>query len=215
MKNAACKLTFVLCTVLIPSLGHAEKILKLGEGVNLFAINGKEISKESGFFSVKDELPLPDDAINQILVSYTADIKRGNSYDLEQSDLFVIKFSAPEQQLTINAPEISSTYQLDAFNKEMNWSLKASDDTPITYDVAPLPIKGFRLGVDYERELKKFNQTSATAATLSTDERELPFSTRVTNAPEAQQAFILENLQHWYKLATPDTREKFKATLEH
>lgn len=204
------KIAAFLFIALLPSLGYSDNILKLDEGINLFAINGKEISKGNGFLSTKDEFSLPD-GTNQILVSYTAEVKNGNSYELEGSDLSVIKFTASDQQITISAPRISSTRQLEAFNNQLNWSLKTPDDAPISYKVNLLPLKGFRLGIDYERELSEFNQTAEAAAIPRTETIAPPVE--AINAHDTEQAVILKMLQHWYELASPETREKFKASL--
>lgn len=205
------KLAALLFIALLPSLGYAGNSLKLNEGVNLFAINGKEISKGNGFFSTKNEFSLPDNGTNQILVSYTAEVKNGDSYELEESELSVIKFTASDQQLTISAPSISSTKQLEAFNTQLNWSLKTSDNTPVSYEVNLLPLEGFRLGVDYEQELSEFNRTPAAAAIPPTETIAPPIE--AINAHDTEQAVILKMLQHWYELASPETREKFKASL--
>ncbi|WP_203142747.1 YccT family protein [Marinobacter mangrovi] len=205
------KLAVFLFIALLPSLGYSESILKLGEGVNLFAINGKEISKGNGFFSTKNEFSLPDSGTNQILVSYTAEIKNSDSYELEDSDLSVVKFAASDQQITISAPSISSTKQLETFNAHFNWSLKTSDNTPVSYKVNPLPLEGFRLGVDYEQKLSEFNRTSAAAAITPAETIAPPVEP--IGADDTEQAVILKMLQHWYKLASPETREKFKDSL--
>ncbi|TBW46916.1 DUF2057 domain-containing protein [Marinobacter halodurans] len=205
------KLAVFLFIAILPSLGYSESILKLGEGVNLFAINGKEIPKGSGFLSTKSEFSLPDSGTNQILVSYTADIKNGDSYELEESELSVIKFAASDQQITLSAPSISSTKQLEAFSTHLNWSLTTSDNTPVSYKVNRLPLEGFRIGVDYEQKLSEFNRTSAEAAIPPAEAIAPPVEP--IDAHDTEQAVILKMLQHWYKLASPETREKFKASL--
>jgi uncharacterized protein YccT (UPF0319 family) len=196
---------------LLPSLGYSENILQLGEGVNLFAINGKEISEGNGFLSTKDEFSLPDQDIHQILVSYTAEIKNGDSYELEDSDLSVIKFTAPDQLITLEAPTVSSTKQLVAFNKQLNWRLTTSDNLAVSYTANVLPIKGLRLGMDYEQELGEFNQSRAAAAISPTETTALAIEPNA--AHDTEQTVILKMLRHWYKLASPETQEKFKSSL--
>ncbi|WP_166267163.1 YccT family protein [Marinobacter caseinilyticus] len=203
-------LAVFLSIALLPSLGFAENILKLDEGVNLFAINGRELPKGSGFFSTKGEFSLSE-GTNQILVSYTAEIKNGNSDELEESELSVITFTASDQPITISAPGISSSRQIEAFNNQRNWSLTTPDNAPIRYTANLLPLQGFRLGVDYEKELSEFNQTPAAAAIPPTETTALP--TETINAHDTEQTVILKMLQHWYKLASPATQETFKASL--
>lgn len=204
------KLAAFLIMVLLPLLGYPENTLTLDEGVKLFAINGKEVSKDNAFFSAKNEFSLPD-GTNQILVSYTAEVKDGGSYELEESEPSVIKFTASDQLIMISAPRISSTGQIEAFNNQLNWNLKTPDGTPIGYKANLLPLKGFRLGIDYEKELSDFNQTPAAAAIPPAETTVLPVE--AIKAYDAEQAVILKMLQHWYKLASPETREKFKASL--
>ncbi len=93
-----------LATLFSSSFVFAENILNLSEGVNLLAINGKE-AKSPSFFNDQSAYKLPN-GINQIVVSYTAEIKNGSEYELEYTNAFVLLFDQKDEQLLIAAPEI-------------------------------------------------------------------------------------------------------------
>ncbi|WP_428607584.1 YccT family protein [Sedimenticola sp.] len=205
LKLSACTLV-----LLLPSWGHAENTLKLDEGIKLLAINGKEVSSNHSFFLAKGRYTLPD-GTNQILVSYSTEIKNGSSYELEETDPSVITFTESGRQLTIGAPPLSTERQVTVFNKQLNWRLTTPDNTPIRYKATRLPLQGLRLGINYERELREFNRTSNAAAIPMTESPLLPIE--ASQVLDSEQTVILKMLQHWYKLASPETREKFKSSL--
>lgn len=189
----------------LSSAAFAENTLQLDEGVNLLAVNGKEVDTE-GLFNRQNKFPLPDGSV-QLLVSYTAEIKKGSDTELETSHPNVLTFTAQQQQLSLSAPKIKSEGDLSDFNKQKNWVLLQSNNQPLEFKASKLPISGFMLAVDYENELRKFNQSGDAAAVKVNTEKLTPQIT--VNADTTEQEVIYRMLKQWYDLASPETQKRF------
>lgn len=200
------KLALLVTLISAPHV-MADNQLILGEGIKVHAINGSE--SISSFFSNDRSLNLPD-GNNQLLVSYTAEIRNGSDYELEQSHPSVLLFSSEKQSITLKAPEIITTRQLEHFNRELNWKLE-SDQKPIQFNAELLPLKGFRLGIDFERELADFNRSN-NSATQHVSVIETPSVVKGDKVTDEQMKLIL--LKSLYQQASPETQEAFKSFIQ-
>lgn len=189
----------------LSSTTFAENTLQLGEGVNLLAVNGKEVDTE-GLFNRQNKFPLSDGSV-QLLVSYTAEIKKGSDTELETSHPNVLTFTTKQQQLSLSAPKITSEGDLTDFNKQKNWVLLQSNNQPLNFKAAKLPIRGFMMAVDYENELRKFNQSGDAAAVQVSTKKLTPQIT--VDAGTTEQEVIYRMLKQWYDLANSETQKRF------
>lgn len=197
----------LLVTLISASHVMADNRLMLGEGIKVHAINGSE--KLSSFFSNDRSLNLPD-GNNQLLVSYTAEIKNGSDYELEQSHPSVLLFSSEKQNLTLKTPEIKTSRQLESFNRELNWILESGKES-IPFKAALLPLKGFRLGIDFERELADFNRSNSNASQQITVIEPLSFAQGEKITDEQMRLILLKSL---YQQASPETQKAFKSFIQ-
>lgn len=197
----------LLVTLISASHVMADNRLILGEGIKVHAINGSE--KVSSFFSNDRSLNLPD-GNNQLLVSYTAEIKNGSDYELEQSHPSVLLFSSEKQNLTLKTPEIKTSRQLESFNRELNWILESGKES-IPFKAALLPLKGFRLGIDFERELADFNRSNSNASQQITVIEPLSVAQGEKITDEQMRLILLKSL---YQQASPETQKAFKSFIQ-
>lgn len=197
--------TLISTLFFLSSTVSAESSLQLGEGVNLIAVNGKEVNSE-GLFNRQNQFTLADGDV-QLLVSYTAEVKKGNETELETSHPNILTFNAQQQKLTLSAPRIRSASNLEDFNKQKNWLLVQADKQPVDFKAAQLPVSGFMLSVDYENELRKFNQSGNDAAiNFNTEKLTPPVN---VDASTTEQEVIYRMLKQWYDLASPATQKRF------
>lgn len=192
-------------------LAYADNMLHLSEGISLLAINGKTENVDKGLFNKQSRFSLPKGE-NQILITLTSEIKKGSDIELETSDPAVITFTVTNQTLTLAAPKILTENAMDTFNRELNWTLTNSDGENVVFKTELLPLKGFRLGIDYNEELKKFNRSKKPAA-INLNHNLLPIDSGDPAATE--QAVILKMLKHWYNIATPETQSRFLQELKN
>lgn len=203
MKTIITTLTSFL--IFLSSSALAENKLQLGEGVNLIAVNGQEVNTE-GLFNRQNLFPIPDGAV-QLLVTYTAEIKKGSDTELETSQPNVLTFEVQQQTLSLSAPRIKSENDLETFNKQKNWILTQAGNKAVAFKAAQLPVSGFLLAVDYEDALRKFNNSGNEAAIVPSVEHLTPTVRADANATE--QEVIYRMLKQWYDLASPATQKRF------
>ncbi|EAR60771.1 DUF2057 domain-containing protein [Neptuniibacter caesariensis] len=199
-------LTGLVCTsLLVTSISlHAANSLNLGEGVSLIAVNGKEMSSGS-LLKGTSTMELPNGS-NQLLINYTAEIKRGNDYELEQTAPAIISFTSADQVIEIKAPGITSERSLRNFELQQNWIVTA-DQKALAFEAELLPLEGFRIGVNYERELADFNKRSGADVSFSANDK-------IELSGDNEQKLILRMLHHWYELASPQSRHVFLLSIQ-
>ncbi len=205
-------ISFLLGALLIPlsnivfaNFAFAASTLELSQGINLHVLNGKAYHPSGTLFNRDNRVDLKAGK-NQLLLSYTAEIKNGTEYELESSDPVVMSIEASQQTLHFTLPTIKTAHQMRQFNSDQSWLLRTSDGELLAIEIKPLALKGFRIGIDYEQAMREFNQQHS------------PHQLTKALAPEAEitaaeQAVILKMLQHWYQLATPETQATFREEL--
>ncbi|MCP4594978.1 DUF2057 domain-containing protein [Neptuniibacter sp.] len=211
--NSIKKAALYVALVISPISVQAENILILGDGINLHASNEKEVNSDK-LFSNSTQYKLPN-GLNQILVSYTAEIQKGSDLEIEESNTFVLLFESHDSKLTLEAPEVKRLRDINRFEQIKNWSLHNGNGEAVKYKVDLIKKGGFQLSRDYEDELEEYNNSNAVAA--------LP--KKIINAPkprsikqEAPQEspanhrknMELEMLIYWYNQADAKTRKSFK-----
>lgn len=211
MSQTVIAITLFTLGLMNARLAYADNMLHLSEGISLLAINGKTENVDKGLFNKQSRFSLPKGE-NQILITLTSEIKKGSDIELETSDPAVITFTVTNQTLTLAAPKILTENAMNTFNKELNWTLTNSDGENVVFKTELLPFKGFRLGIDYNEELKKFNRSKKTAA-INLNHNLLPIEPGDPAATE--QAVILKMLKHWYYIATPETQSRFLQELKN
>ncbi len=204
--------TLVITATFLSFNAFAEVQLELGEGINLLAVNGEEVSSDS-FFAGKTSARLPE-GTNQILVNYTAEINPGDDSELEATTPMVVLFQSSEPVIHLSAPDIKSKLDLKRFEKSMAWNLNDSSGKKIPYKSNLLVKKGFQLSRDYEDELEEFNMSNADAALPKT---RIISPAEVNQTGKAQKNQVNENknmamemLIYWYNQADEKTRRSFK-----
>lgn len=228
IKTKAIKLIFLktiqkallLSTLFLASTyASAGNILNLGEGVNLIASNGKEVNSDS-FFNSSSNYKLPN-GTNQILVNYTAEIKKGSEDELEHTDVFVLLFESHNSNITISAPEIKKPSDINKFEEIGNWNLANKDGEKIKFKFSIIEKKGFQLSRDYEREIEDFNNTDSAAALPKKDlfnAAQLNASsskTKNNNNSQAKENMPAQMLIFWYNQADENTRKSFKELINN
>lgn len=200
-----------ICVLFYPQLSMAKNTIVFGEGVKLIALNGEEVEGKD-LFSNLSEIKT-ENGLNQLVIKYTAEIKKGSDTELEDSQAFVILFKSDNQILNIEAPEINKLSQFEAFHKNMNWQVYNAKNEKIDYKVSILEHDGFQISRNYERELKEFNYSGAEAAVVS--EIKLPSHNNETKRSSVLGGddLALKMLLYWYGEADPETRKKFKSIL--
>ncbi|WP_415885416.1 DUF2057 family protein [Neptuniibacter sp. QD37_6] len=215
----------VLKSILLPTLtavsliatnhSYANNSLLLGEGVNLIAVNGEEINSDSLFSSsTKHNLP---NGLNQILVDFTAEIKKGDDFELEKTKAFVLLFESSDTKITLSAPLIERIKDLKEFEKNKNWTLKNSANKNISYKVNTIENSGFQLSRDFEEELEKFNRGNSVAA-LPKSKINIPNNINnkeTKNDVIKKENMAMEMLIYWYNQADLNTRKSFKELIKN
>lgn len=204
-------ITLVAVGLMNVRLVYADNVLNLPEGISLLAINGKTENVDNGLFKKQSRFSLAEGE-NQLLITVTSEIKNGSDIELETSDPAIITFTATQQTLTLAAPRILTESEMETFNRELNWTLTNSDGKNVVFKTALLPLKGFRLGIDYDEELKKFNR-SKKPASIHSNPNFLPID--ADDLTNTEQAVILKMLKHWYNIATPETQSRFWQELKN
>tara|TARA_Y100000782_G_scaffold31623_1_gene35050 strand:+ start:12558 stop:13229 length:672 start_codon:yes stop_codon:yes gene_type:complete len=201
------------------SYASADNILNLGEGINLIASNGKEVNTDS-FLNNSTTYKLPN-GINQIMVNYTAEIKRSGEYELEHSKSFVLLFEQHDKNLKLSAPEIKKLIDIKEFEKKSNWALTTSSGKKVDFKAAIIEKNGFQFGRDYERELEIFNKSN-NPASLPKKQFFTPTDIKPINSNMANKSSDInkENtpakmLIFWYNQADQETRNSFKELIKN
>lgn len=210
--------SLLVSCALYPAVTLADIELNPANGVGILAINGKPV--ESGtLFSGAPELKLANGKA-QIVAEYTAEIvESADDYVLEKTDTFVLTFEASDTTVSIQAPEISSRYDLKNFNETGNWRLLDDQGSALTFSVGKLEKEGFQLGRDYEKELKNFNRSNSPAAlnsltveTHSFQNTSQPYTAATSAHPD--QKMVGQMLQFWFEQANEETKNKFKSWIK-
>lgn len=210
--------SLLVSCALYPAATLADIELNPANGVGILAINGKPV--ESGtLFSGAPELKLANGKA-QIVAEYTAEIiESADDYVLEKTDTFVLTFEARDTTVSIQAPEISSRYDLKAFNETGNWRLLDTQGNTLPFTFGKLEKEGFQLGRDYEKELKKFNSSGSSAAlnslaieTHSFQNTSQPYTAADNAHPD--QKMVGQMLQFWFEQANEETKNKFKSWIK-
>lgn len=196
----------ITATFVTPQLSIAENRLTTSEGISLLAINGASIEKNGKFLSSQNTFSLPN-GDNQLLVRYSAEIKKGNEYELEETDPSVVMFDADNKNITISAPRITTERQVEAFNNQLNWIIKQSNNDDIVYKAELLPLNGFRLGINYESVLRDYNHSKQ----LTFGVNQNPQILNARNQECSEQEILFTMLKQLYQHTSPETRQRLKA----
>jgi uncharacterized protein YccT (UPF0319 family) len=200
---------------------NADTQLNINEGITLLAVNGKTINTNS-LFSGTSSINIKD-GINQILVTYTAELNTGNETELESTQPNVILFKAKDADITLQAPKTKNLRGFREFETKLNWSLTNKEKQRIPFKAFTLKKSGFQLSRDYERELEDFNASNSTAALpkqiiLSHQAFNKTFNTEtITTAKttETNKNMAMDMLVYWYDHANTKTRNSFKELIEN
>lgn len=207
--------TLTAISFIASNISYADNILLLEEGVNLIAVNGSEVNSDK-LFNGSNNYKLLNGS-NQILVNYTAEVKKGGDFEIEQSKAFVLLFESNNSQITLAAPTIERIKDLEKFEQNKNWILKNSAGNSIPYKVNIIEKGGFQLSRDFEEELEKFNQSNATAS-LPKSQIILPNNTNnkpTKNNVIKKENMAMEMLIYWYNQADLNTRKSFKELIKN
>lgn len=187
----------------------ADNTLSVASGVSIIAVNGYEINKSS-LFGHEGNIVLPNGK-NQILVQYTQEIKSSGSFEIENSDLHVLDFSADNQEISLLVPDIKRLSEFRQFNGGELWLLKDSSGQLIEYVSQPLLKEGLQINRDYERELQEFNSAGGDVAINNSMGSQKLFLS-INNSNKSDSVSLAKTmLMYWYSNADIDTRKSFKS----
>ncbi|MFL1407574.1 DUF2057 family protein [Marinobacter sp. M1N3S26] len=188
---------------------YADVTLRLGEGVELKAINGGLSGREGRELSLRN-------GSSQILVEYTTELGRNDDDSvLDTSDSFVIIFNSEDQYLTLEAPDISTRHEMRAFNDSARWVLRDADGNPHPFKSDVLDKDGFQFARNYEQELSDYNRAGSGSAAIvglkGSDNRFFDNPDRNDEFPVARdQEMVREMLRYWYLKADENTKREMK-----
>ncbi|WP_415892207.1 DUF2057 family protein [Neptuniibacter sp. PT8_73] len=206
--------TLTAISLIASNYSCADNTLLLEEGVNLIAVNGSEVNSDK-LFNGSNNYKLPNGS-NQILVNYTAEVKKGSDFEIEQSKAFVLLFESNNSQISLEAPVIERIKDLEKFEQNKNWILINSAGQSIPYQVNIIEKGGFQLSRNFEKELENFNQSNAVAA-LPKSKITLPNSAnknQTKNSIIKKENMTMEMLIYWYNQADLNTRKSFKELIK-
>lgn len=189
----------------------ANNSIALGEGVNLIAVNGKEVNTEK-LFNGKTQYELPN-GLNQILVNYTAEVAEGSDLVIEHSKVFVLLFESKNDNLSLSAPKIKRAKELKEFEKNKIWLFKSSSKKDIKYKANIIEKNGFQLSRDFEKELERFNKSNSPAA-LPKNKIINPDNNNTTISVIGKENMTMNMLIYWYNQADRSTRKNFKELIK-
>lgn len=196
-----------LVLVTIPSVLQAASVLHLGDGITLHTVNGESSTEKGTVFSKNEIFNLPNGQ-NQLVISYTVELLTGNDSELETVGPVVITFMAKESTVYLKGPEIRKERDLEHFNQALNWDL-TTEKGALQYTTELLPVSGFRLGLDYESAVRKYNQKKGVR--LLPQNVEFSDTSNAKNSVgDVSQIMVLQMLEYWYQQAAPSTRDAFK-----
>lgn len=217
MQSFSKKIALLTC--FIPSVVFGDVTIKLNQGTDILAVNGKAVERSSLFDST-GSLRL-ENGKNQIVVEYTAEIEESSDDSiLETSESYVLLFEAKDTEIKLQTPKITNHYDLKKFNQSPQWMLVDSQGRTLPYQSGILKKEGFQLARDYTAELMKFNQSGVAAAmpALRVERHQFNEQPVVKKSAEpasnADQKMIGEMLQYWYQQADEPTRNKFKSWIK-
>ncbi|WP_415896710.1 DUF2057 family protein [Neptuniibacter sp. QD72_48] len=202
-------------SLIASNYSYADNTLLLEEGVNLIAVNGSEVNSDK-LFNGRNNYKLPNGS-NQILVNYTAEVKKSGDFEIEKSKAFVLLFESNNSQISLAAPVIERIKDLEKFEQNKNWILKNSAGQNIPFKVNIIEKDGFQLSRDFEEELEKFNQSNAIAS-LPKRKITLPYNTnnkQTKNSVIKKESMTMEMLIYWYNQADLNTRNSFKELIKN
>ncbi|MGF2734191.1 DUF2057 domain-containing protein [Marinobacter sp. DUT-1] len=201
--------TLIVVGALLPSLAWSEVRLNPGPCVSVRALDGAAIDSAGPLTLTNGR--------HQLVVDCTVEVGRSSDEGMpETSDAFVLLFEAENVELTLQAPEIRSSRELETFSRRGNWQLTTADQQSVEFDVDVLEKEGFQLVRDYGQELEAFNRSESPAAlgaNLPGADMELLGKEEgrpSTSAGAPDQEMVNQMLRYWYLKADKTTRDEWK-----
>lgn len=201
-----------LSAALLSVQASAEVTLTLGDCIQTRVVDTSEKNVTAG-----SSLALSN-GVHQLVVDCTVALGDWNedSY-LETTDAFVLRFDAENTDLTLTAPTISNSQQLESFNRKGDFRLVAASGEAVKYQADVLKKEGFQVFRDYAREVEVFNRSSSPAAIRSRNpvffeaaseagEGSLDVSDQVT----PDQEMVSQMLRYWYLKGDKKTQSEWK-----
>lgn len=216
MKSIKLVAVVLLCLFVWVSPALATVSLSVPKTVKILAVNGEEVKDKS-------TVVMPD-GVNQVAFRIDTELAGKSLLDGKRvvSDVLIAKFSASNQGLTMQLPEVKKQYHLDKFNRDPEVKLLNAQGESIPLVLDKLIKEGFQVLRDYDDELADYNQTDAPAAvrfgeTAATALRQnaavpipqAPVSAEMTGVPGGDQATAETMLKYWYQQADDETRQRF------
>lgn len=190
----------------------AEVALNLGDCIQTHVVNGIANKAKAG-----STLTLSN-GVQQVVVDCTVAIGgSGEDSYFETTDAFVLRFDAQNTELSLTAPRIRNSQQLDGFNSKGNFRLVSASGEAVQYQAEVLKKEGFQVFRDYAREVEVFNRSSSPAAIrfitpvvaeTASDAREGQHDSSDQGTPD--QEMVNQMLRYWYLKGDRKTRSEWK-----
>ncbi|WP_194436922.1 DUF2057 family protein [Vibrio fluminensis] len=195
----------LLSGLFLAANAHAAITINIPDNVQVLAVNAEKPDVEGGIFSSIKSLTLADGE-NQVVFRYTPYFSQGNDRVIVESNPVITKFTANNQELSLDLPEYRN--EREAEKQIKNWQVVLVDqqNQPLTIAQDALRKDGMQIGRDFVQESKEYNRTNGVAALTSASAVAvtLPANIKVdSNTAE-------EMLHFWYQKADAETKAKFK-----
>ncbi|OLQ95551.1 hypothetical protein BIY21_06160 [Vibrio ponticus] len=184
---------------------HAEVTINIPDNVQVLAVNAEKPDLEGGLFSSTKSITLANGE-NQVVFRYTPYFSQGNDRVIVESTPVITKFTANNQQLSLDLPEYRNEREAEKQIKAWQVTLIDQQNQPIALTQDVLHKDGMQIGRDFVQESKEYNRTNGVAALNSGSAVAvtLPANVKV-DANTAE-----EMLHFWYQKADAETKAKFK-----
>ncbi|GGD12221.1 MULTISPECIES: curli synthesis inhibitor [Franconibacter] len=202
-----------LFTVWIPASGYATT-LHLSGDVDLLVLDGKKVS--GSLLRGADSLEL-DNGPHQLVFRLEKTVHTSSHEQrLWISPALIVSFDTRDvSQVNFSLPRIETERESQRFDTAPQLQLLdgSANDIPIKLDV--LPVTDSANGLNYERDVRRYNRSGKAAAmprfvSMVADDSTLLSGVSELDAPVSHSQTLTEQrLKYWYQQADATTRSRF------
>ncbi|MDA9556572.1 DUF2057 family protein [Vibrio sp.] len=201
-------MTIAALSGLLSTLSYADISLDIPENVELYTINGVDAEQDNGTFT------LPNGEI-QIVFRATTNVGRGKHRESFESDVWISTFTETNKAITLNIPTYNNAKEAKTGMDNLTWELNDSQGYPIQYKKDELKKEGFQLGRNYQHEITLYNLNQLGPAAISINNAAIQQLNTATNSAATNQQVVEKQLQYWYDKASPETKARFKSSIQN
>lgn len=202
-----------LFTVWIPASGYATT-LHLSGDVDLLVMDGKKVS--GSLLRGADSIEL-DNGPHQLVFRLEKTVHTASHEQrLWISPALVVSFDTRDvSQVNFSLPRIETERESQRFDNAPHLQLLdgSANDIPVKIDI--LPVTDSANGLNYERDVRRYNRAGKTASmprfvSMVADDSALLSGISELDAPVSHSQTLTEQrLKYWYQQADSTTRSRF------